>query len=34
MLRFAPELDRRSITGMAIYVNGNLVNWATKRQKL
>lgn len=31
---FAPELDRRSITGMAIYVNGNLVNWATKRQKI
>ena len=34
MLRFAPELDRRSITGMAIYVNGNLVNWANETSKI
>ena len=27
---FAPGLDRKSISGTLIYVNGNLVQWATK----
>lgn len=29
---FAPGLDRKSISGTLIYVNGNLVQWATKKQ--
>ena len=31
---FAPDLDRKSITGTSIFINGNLVNWATKKQKI
>lgn len=31
---FAPDLDRKSITGTSIFVNGNLVAWATKKQKI
>lgn len=32
---FAPsEIDKRLITGNAIFLNGHLVSWATKRQKI
>lgn len=30
---FAPPGDRKSISGYAIYVNGNLVYWGTKKQR-
>ncbi|KAG2734596.1 hypothetical protein G9P44_002602 [Scheffersomyces stipitis] len=31
---FAPDKDRKSITGIALYVNGNLVEWSAKKQSL
>ena len=30
---FAADLDRHSVSGFAIYLNGNLVSWGTKRQR-
>lgn len=31
---FAPTKDRRLITGYTVYLNGNLINWSTIRQKV
>lgn len=30
---FAADLDRHSVSGFAIYLNGNLVSWGTKKQR-
>jgi len=30
---FAADLDRHSVSGFAVYLNGNIVSWGTKRQR-